>query len=66
MIFSDVLHVPRSQSPPRSSDSTSHKLLDTRDLEGRSHTVQGTASTLFEAIDLVLKAIGTDKVEDTR
>jgi hypothetical protein len=26
----------------------------------------GTASTLFEAIALVLKAIGTDKVEDTR
>jgi hypothetical protein len=28
--------------------------------------VEGTAFTLFEAIALVLKAIGTDKVEDTR
>jgi hypothetical protein len=52
--------------PPRWSDSAFHKLPDARDLEGRSHAVEGTTSTLFETIALVLKAIGTDKVEDTR
>ena len=45
----DVLHVWRSQSPPRWSDSAFHRLADTRDLEGRSHAVEGTTSTLFEA-----------------
>jgi hypothetical protein len=66
MIFSDVLPIRRSPSPPRWSDSAFHKLADTRDLEGRSHAVEGTAAALFEAIALVPKPIGTDKVEDTR